>query len=70
MNRAGCAAPSLDGDELAYTAEVIAPHLDSDKYGAQSCCLFGDESAASLGYEPLGLSARAGFAPTQLQFDA
>jgi hypothetical protein len=42
--------------------EVVAPRLDSECYATSICCLFGDEGAASLGYEPLGLSVRAGFA--------
>lgn len=54
--------PWLEPDELAYTRAVIAPHLDSDHYPTLIAPLYGDEAARSLGYAPLGLSARAGFA--------
>jgi hypothetical protein len=42
--------------------EVIQPHLDLEHYPTQFACLFGDEAAKAVGYPPLGLSARAGFA--------
>lgn len=62
MAMAGCSKPSLDDDELEYTREVIAPHLDTKDYPIVITSLFGDVAAASLGYTPLGLSDRAGFA--------
>jgi hypothetical protein len=62
MAMAGCLKPSLDDDELQYTREVIAPNLDSKDYPIIITSLFGDVAAASLGYAPLGLSERAGFA--------
>jgi hypothetical protein len=62
MAQAGCTEPALDGDDLAYTREVIRPYLDTKDYSTVITCLFGDEAARSLGYAPLGLSARAGFA--------
>jgi len=62
MAQAGCTEPALDGDDLAYTREVIRPYLDTKDYSTIITCLFGDEAARSLGYAPLGLSARAGFA--------
>jgi hypothetical protein len=62
MAMAGCAQPTLDADELAYTREVIAPHLDAKDQPTIVACLFGDEAAYSLGYPSLGLSERAGFA--------
>ena len=62
MAQAGCTEPALDGDDLAYTREVIRPYLDTKDYSTIIACLFGDEAARSLGYAPVGLSARAGFA--------
>jgi hypothetical protein len=49
-------------DDVAYSLEVIKPHLDSEHYPTQFACLFGDEAAKAVGYPPLGLSARAGLA--------
>ncbi|MBI5811584.1 MAG: hypothetical protein K6T35_00725 [Meiothermus silvanus] len=54
--------PWLDEEELAYTRAVLEPHLESDHYPTLVAALYGDEAAKSLGYPPLGLSARAGFA--------
>jgi hypothetical protein len=62
MARACCADPVLDSDDLAYTREVIAPHLNAKDYPTIMACLFGDEAARSLGYAPMGLSERAGLA--------
>ena len=55
------AAVTLDADELAYTAELIEPFLPSTDYPVQVACLFGDEAAKELGYEPQGFAAYAGF---------
>jgi hypothetical protein len=62
LARAGCTQPALDPEELEYTREVIAPHLDTTDYPICFACVFGDEAANSLGYAPLGLSPRAGLA--------
>ena len=62
MARAGCTAPSLDEDDLAYSRTVIAPHLDATDRATIMACLFGDDAASALGYPPQGLSPRAGFA--------
>ena len=62
MAMAGCLKPSLDDDELEYSRELIAPRLDTKDYPIIITSLFGDVAAASLGYAPLGLSERAGFA--------
>jgi len=62
MAMAGCSKPSLDEVELEYTREVIAPNLDTKDYPIVITSLFGDVAAAALGYPPLGLSERAGFA--------
>ena len=42
--------------------EVIAPHLDSTDLPVQFACLYGDAAARSVGYTPMGLSPRAGYA--------
>jgi hypothetical protein len=62
MAMAGCQQPTLDAEDLAYTREVIAPHLSTQDYPTIMACLFGDRAAQSLGYPPQGLSDRAGFA--------
>jgi hypothetical protein len=62
MTMAGCSNPSLDEDDLEYTRAVIAPNLDTKDYPIVITSLFGDVAAAALGYPPLGLSERAGFA--------
>ena len=62
MAMAGCSKPSLDEVELEYTRAVIAPNLDTKDYPIVITSLFGDVAAAALGYSPLGLSERAGFA--------
>jgi hypothetical protein len=62
MARAGCTQPALEAEELEYTREIIAPHLDATDYPLVFACLFGDEAASTLGYAPMGLSPRAGFA--------
>ena len=59
---AGAGAPALDPDELAYTRDMLRPHLDSDAFPVVFAALYGDEPAVSVGYPPLGLSTRAGFA--------
>ena len=62
MSNAGCTTPALDADDLAYTREVMARHLDATDQPTLITCLFGDEAGATLGYPKLGLSARAGLA--------
>lgn len=59
---AGAAGPTLDAEDLAYSREVLAPHLASDHKPTVFACLYGDEAARSVGYSPLGLSPRAGLA--------
>lgn len=60
MVQANYTAPTLADDEVEYTREVIAPHLNSKDYPTIFSCLFGDNAANLLGYDPLGLSERAG----------
>lgn len=62
MSKAGYATPTLDPEDLDYTREIIAPHIASEHYPTQFACLFGDKAAETLGYEPIGLSERAGLA--------
>jgi len=52
---------ALDDDDLAYSREVIQPHLDATHFPTLFAGLYGDEVARSAGYPPLGLSPRAGF---------
>jgi hypothetical protein len=59
---ANAGGPELDAEELEYTRGVISPHLVSDAFPVSFACLYGDEPAVSVGYPPLGLSKRAGFA--------
>jgi hypothetical protein len=62
MRFAGMPMPALDPEELEYSREVIAPHRATTAYPTIVAALYGDEAAASVGYPPLGLSPRAGFA--------
>ena len=62
MARAGCTAPALAEDDLAYTRTVIAPHLNAQDRATVIACMFGDTAAKALGYPPHGLSERAGLA--------
>ena len=56
------ARPGLGADELARARGIIAPHLDTATYPEAFACLYGDAAAEQLGYRPLGLPPRAGFA--------
>lgn len=62
MARAGCVGPVLDDDDLAYTREVLAPHLDATDMRTAIECLFGDAAGRTLGFTPRGLSPWAGLA--------
>lgn len=57
---AGLTALTLPDDELAYSRDVIAPHLDASDQPTVFACLFGDEAASEAGYPQLGLSKNAG----------
>ena len=59
---AGLQALAFDQEDLAYSREVICPFLDSTRFPTIFACLYGDQAAKSVGYQPLGLSARAGYA--------
>jgi hypothetical protein len=54
--------PHLDADDLAYSREVLQPLMHESAYPILIAALYGDEGARTLGYEPLGLSDRAGLA--------
>jgi len=62
MANAKCTGPSLDADDLAYTREAIAAHLDAIDHATIIACLFGDNAAAELGHARRGFSDRAGLA--------
>ncbi|MFN8062557.1 MAG: hypothetical protein U0Q12_25620 [Vicinamibacterales bacterium] len=62
MRHAGWDSPTLDADDLAYTRHVIAPLAGARDRATIMACIFGDEAATTLGYQPRGLSARAGLA--------
>lgn len=57
---AGSPWPSFADEEAKYTRQVVMPWLESDAKAVQVACLFGDAAARELGYEPFGLSDRAG----------
>jgi hypothetical protein len=52
----------MGGEELAYSAEILSPHLPSDALAIQLVCFYGDTAAHNLGHTLQGLSDRAGFA--------
>ena len=62
MAIAGATTPTLDAEDLAYTRAVHSEHRQATGEPTQIAALFGDEAARELGYTPLGLSPRAGFA--------
>ena len=62
MASAGCAGPTLDPEELAYTREVLTPFLDAPDKRTAIECLFGDAAGRTLGFTPRGLSPCAGLA--------
>jgi hypothetical protein len=63
LAHAGCTAPALDADDLAYTREVLTPLLDAEAdLPTAVACLFGDAAARTLGFPPQGLSPWAGIA--------
>ena len=59
---AGQIQPGLDDADLAYSREIIALYLDGTDLPIIFACLYGDASAKAVGYTPLGLSPRAGYA--------
>jgi hypothetical protein len=57
--RARCSASRSNEAELASTARVLAPHLESTDWPTAIAALFGDDAARRLGLAPLGLDSRA-----------
>lgn len=53
---------SIQGEELAYSFEVIRGALNTKGFAEVSSYMFGDEAAARAGYPTVGLSAGAGYA--------
>jgi hypothetical protein len=51
----------LPTDELEYTKSVLEPLFSSRHYPTNFAAFYGDEAAKSVGFSPLGVSARAGF---------
>lgn len=62
LQAADCTLPTFGEDELAYTREIIRPHLEATDLPTTTVHLFGDPAARSLGYRPAGLSPWAGLA--------
>jgi hypothetical protein len=62
MAAAGLTTPALEPDDIEYTRQVIAPLRAATDRATQIACIFGDPAARALGYEPKGLSERAGLA--------
>jgi hypothetical protein len=64
LARSGALRPEdeLSPDDLAYTRDILQPHLDATDASTLIGALFGDAAARALGHPPLGLSPRAGFA--------
>ena len=62
MALAGCSGPTLEAEDIAYTREVLIPHLGAEDTRTCIECLFGDAAARTLGFTPRGLSPWAGLA--------
>ncbi len=59
---AGWGERGLSDSDADYTREVIEPYLGETGRPVQMACLYGDDAAREVGYEPLGLSPWAGIA--------
>jgi hypothetical protein len=62
MRSAGSTSPRLEDEDIAYTREVLREYMGATDRATLIAALFGDAAARDLGYEPLGLSPRAGLA--------
>ena len=62
MAMAALAGPVLDAEDVEYTRMVVGPLRGATDRATQVACVFGDPAARALGYEPKGLSERAGLA--------
>lgn len=52
----------LGSARLARARAVITPHMDTDTFPVAFACFYGDAAAREVGYPPLGLPPRAGYA--------
>jgi hypothetical protein len=52
----------LESEDLEFTQSILEPLLQSRDYPINFAAMYGDEPAKSVGYAPLGVSSRAGFA--------
>jgi hypothetical protein len=52
----------LEPDDLKYSQAILEPLLNSTDYPTNFAAMYGDEAAISVGFPPLGLSSRTGFA--------
>ncbi len=53
---------TVDAYGLAATRAILASHFDTASFPVQFACLYGDDAAMSVGYPPLGVPSRGGFA--------
>jgi hypothetical protein len=60
LNAAGCKLDQLDAQARSWTATVCTEFGAATDRATHIAVLFGDSAAESLGYETLGLAARAG----------
>lgn len=51
-----------DATSVAAIWAILTPHLDTTNFPVQFACLYGDDAAISVGYPPLGVPPRGGFA--------
>ena len=56
------AVPELGADELAFTRAALEPLRARADEPTCFAALYGDEAARAVGYRPLGVAPRAGFA--------
>jgi hypothetical protein len=52
----------LSGEDLEYTQAVLKPYMENKEYPINFAAFYGDEAAKAVGFAPLGVSERAGFA--------
>lgn len=52
----------LEPDDLEYSQAILEPFLASTDYPTNFAAMYGDQPAISVGFPPLGLSSRTGFA--------
>jgi hypothetical protein len=52
----------LESDDLEYSQAILEPLLSSTDYPTNFAAMYGDQAAISVGFKPLGISSRTGFA--------